>query len=158
MGVCDWSAQSVTVKTAENKLALKTDSPWLCWALLLSKGLVIIFTHTSPSPGKKTSPERPLGFVASRKTWYFPPLHFYLIIELWTLVVMQHSSVCVCGQGMPSGFAVYTLGTQMRSWIQACSHPKLAGQMKTAFLLSCSARLAHTTQQQVAASLTGTHL
>lgn len=30
MGVCDWSAQSATVKTAENKLALKIDSLWLC--------------------------------------------------------------------------------------------------------------------------------
>lgn len=60
MGVGDWSAQSVTVKTAENKLTLKIDKG-SGFAEPFCKGLVIIFTHISPSPGKRGILKGPLA-------------------------------------------------------------------------------------------------
>lgn len=107
-------------------------SLWLCWALLLRQRAGDYFYPYFTHPWKKRYPERPLGFVASKKICYFPPFHFYLVIELWTLVVMQHGSIRICGQEMASRFAIYTLKTQMKSWIQGCCYPKLAGQIKTA--------------------------
>lgn len=54
MGVCDWSAQSVTVKIAENKLALKIDKvSGFAEPFYWGKGLAIVFTPISPSPGKR---------------------------------------------------------------------------------------------------------
>lgn len=90
---------------------------WLCWALLLRLRADDYLYPYVTQPWKKRCPEKPLGIVESRNICCFPGC-FYLIIELGALVVVQHSSVGMCGQQRAPGLAIYALQTQMNSWIQ----------------------------------------
>lgn len=149
MGVCDWSAQSVTVKTAENKLTLKIDKGS---GFAEAKGWWLSLPIFHPALEKEVSWKAP-WHCSILENLLFPRLCFYLIIELRALVVMQHSSICICGQQRAPGFAIYALETQVKSWIRAPASLNQLAKLHqwswklSAFVLPCSAWLRQNTQQ-----------